>query len=158
MADSMLDESILDMPLEQMVTFRVSRLHAKMSAQASNILKNSAGISLMQWRVFVMLETHGKLTPAAIVRRTELDKGQLSRAIKGMVNAGLITSAPSESDQRAHVIDFTEKGLEVFHLARPHMRQRQARLLNSMTAAEREALFGAMEKLDAVVDELEAEQ
>lgn len=142
--------------LQQMVTFRISRLHARLTAQASKILKETAGISLMQWRVFVMLESHGKITPAEIVRRTDLDKGQLSRAIKSMVELGLITSEASESDLRAHKLDFTQKGLEVFMRARPHMRHRQSLLLGALDQKEQDALFDALHKLDIVVDEFEA--
>lgn len=146
----------LPVRLQNMVTFRISRLHARLNAQATNILKEAADISLMQWRVFVMLDSHGRITPAEIVRQTDLDKSQLSRAVKSMVERGLITSEASESDQRAHNLNFTEKGLEVFHLARPHMRRRQTRLLNALDQKEQEALFGALQKLDAVMDEIEA--
>ncbi|WP_353340093.1 MarR family winged helix-turn-helix transcriptional regulator [Pelagimonas sp. KU-00592-HH] len=143
--------------LQHMVTFRLSRLHARLTAQATKILKESAGISLMQWRVFVMIESRGTITPAEIVRQTDLDKSQLSRAVKSMVERGLITSETRESDQRAHSLAFTSKGLEVFEQARPYMRDRQARLLNALSAQEREALFAAFQKLDAVADDLEAE-
>ena len=146
-----------DIDLQKMVTFRLSRLHARLTAQATKILKESAGISLMQWRVFVMLESHGTITPAEIVRHTDLDKSQLSRAVKSMVERGLITSETSESDQRAHSLAFTELGLEVFERARPHMRARQSRLLNALSKTEKDALFRAFQKLDSVVDDLEAE-
>ena len=157
MPEDGLKDSILSMPLQEMVTFRISRLHARLSAQAAEILKKNGGISLMQWRILVMLETHGAITPAEIVRQTELDKGQLSRTIKGMVEQGLITSTPSESDQRSHVLGFTEKGLQVFRTARPHMRHRQMHLLSSLTDEERAATFAALEKLEAAADSLEAE-
>lgn len=143
--------------LQHMVTFRLSRLHARLTAQATKILKESAGISLMQWRIFVMLESRGTITPAEIVRQTDLDKSQLSRAVKSMVERGLITSETSESDLRAHSLAFTEKGLEIFERARPYMRERQSRLLNALSKPEQDALFAAFQKLDAVFDDLEAE-
>ncbi|WP_406644986.1 MarR family transcriptional regulator [Aliisedimentitalea scapharcae] len=155
MTQDELDNAVLDIPLQEMVTFRISRTHARLSAQAAQLLKKTSGISLMQWRVFVMLEVEGRITPAEIVRRTDLDKSQLSRTIKSMVADGLLTSEPSESDQRAHVLEFTAKGFEVFQQARPHMRHRQARLLNSLTDDERGALFDALAKLDSAVEDLE---
>lgn len=155
MAKDEKDEAEMRPHLQQMVTFRISRLHARMNAQATKILKETADISLMQWRVFVMLETLGKITPSEIVRQTDLDKGQLSRAVKTMIEQGLISSETSESDHRAQYIDFTEKGLEVFHRARPQMRDRQARLLNALSPNEQAAMFNALKKLDAVMDEIE---
>jgi DNA-binding MarR family transcriptional regulator len=155
MAETKLDDGLLRIPLQQMVTFRIGRIHARISAQAANLLQKTAGISLMQWRVFVLLETHKKITPAEIVRLTSLDKGQLSRTIKKMVADGLISSSPSETDQRAQVIEYTEKGLALFRKARPLMRQRQRFLINSLSDEENDALFRALGKLDVALDALE---
>jgi len=150
-----LEDPALTMPLNQMVTFRVSRLHAKIITQGSKMLMESAGISLMQWRVLVTLETSGRVTPAEIVRRTGLDKSQLSRTIKGMVADGLLTSETSESDQRAHLIDVTAKGIDLFQKARPHMRRRQQMLIDALGDPELETLFSAFDKLERAIDEME---
>jgi DNA-binding MarR family transcriptional regulator len=152
------EQTVTRAHLQQMITFRVSRLHARLNAQANRILKESSDLSLMQWRVFVTLETMGKITPSEIIRQTNLDKGQLSRAIKSMLDRGLISSETCESDQRAHYIDFTPKGLEHFNRARPHMRARQERLMGSLTPDEQRELFNALQKLDAVVDEMDGKE
>ncbi|MBE1283349.1 MAG: MarR family transcriptional regulator [Rhodobacteraceae bacterium] len=144
-----------DIPLNSMLTFRLSRLHLRLNAQAARILKESSGLSLMQWRVFVMLETVGQIAPSEMVRRTGFDKGQLSRVIKGMIKEGLVRSVSSESDQRLHLIDITEKGAALFEQARPHMRSRQNHLLDSLTDSERAAIFKAMDKLELAMEELE---
>jgi len=151
-----LEDPALTMPLNRMVTFRVSRLHAKIIAQGTRILMETAGLSLMQWRVLVTLETSGRVTPAEIVRRTGLDKSQLSRTIKGMVADGLLTSEPSETDQRAHVIDVTEKGADLFKRARPHMRRRQQLLLDALSDSELKMLFAAFDKLEHAIEDMEA--
>lgn len=150
-----LEDPALTIPLNQMVTFRVSRLHSKIIAQGSRMLMESAGISLMQWRVLVTLETSGRVTPAEIVRRTGLDKSQLSRTIKGMVADGLLTSEPSETDHRAHLIDVTEKGADLFRKARPHMRRRQQRLIEALTETELEVLYRVFDKLEQSIDDME---
>lgn len=146
-----------DIPLQQMVTFRLSRIHAKLNAQAARILKENAGISLSQWRIFVMIENHGKITPAQIVKRTEFDKGQVSRTVKGMVREGLILAAGNESDQRSHTLEFTDKGFALFQKARPAMRTRQTALLGSLTATERQVMFTAMDKLELAMERIDGE-
>ena len=72
-------------PLDQMISFRVSRLQSKLNAQAIKILKEHADLTPTQWRVLVMLETQGECTSSEIARTTQLDKGLLSRTIKGMM-------------------------------------------------------------------------
>ncbi len=143
-----------DIPLQQMVTFRLSRVHAKLNAQSARILSKSAGLSLSQWRIMVMIETHGKITPTTFVQLTKFDKGLVSRTIKGMIKLGLLRSESSETDQRSHLIDMTGKGLAVFEKARPYMRKRQSCLLDCLTFAEREALFQTFDKLELAIDDL----
>ncbi|GAB5437819.1 MarR family winged helix-turn-helix transcriptional regulator [Falsiruegeria mediterranea] len=155
-ADQVTDTEF-DIPLQQMVTFRLSRIHAKLNAQAARILKETAGISLSQWRIFVMIETHGKITPAQIVKRTDFDKGQVSRTVKGMLKEGLIVVEGSESDQRSHTLEFTDKGYGLFQQARPAMRTRQTALLGSLTANERQVMFTAMDKLELAMEQIEEE-
>ncbi|MBL4767712.1 MAG: MarR family transcriptional regulator [Rhodobacteraceae bacterium] len=155
MAEQTLKQVKAEMPMQQMVTFRLSRLHAKLNAQAVRILKETAGISLSQWRIMVMIETFGKITPAEFVRRTGFDKGLISRTVKRMIKEGLLSSDLSKSDQRSHMIDITEKGTALFEKARPHMRHRQAHLLNSLTVSERKVLFTAFDKLELAMDDLE---
>lgn len=155
MAEEALKQVTTELPMQQMVTFRLSRLHAKLNAQAVRILKESAGISLSQWRIMVMIESFGKITPAEFVRRTGFDKGLISRTVKRMIEEGLLSSDLSETDQRSHMIDITEKGTALFEKARPHMRHRQVHLLNSLTESERKELFTAFDKLELAMDELE---
>ncbi len=156
MVEKMLEQAGEYIPLQQMVTFRLSRIHAKLNTQSTRILNKSAGLSLSQWRVMVMLETHGKITPGEFVRLTKFDKGLVSRTIKGMIKEGLLRSESSELDQRSHLVEMTEKGLAVFQKARPHMRLRQAHLIDSLAPAERKVLFTAFDKLELAMEDLES--
>ncbi|MCP5074153.1 MAG: MarR family transcriptional regulator [Rhodobacteraceae bacterium] len=155
MAEKMLEEAGVEIPLPQMVTFRLSRLHAKVNAQSTRILNKSAGLSLSQWRIMVMIETHGKITPSEFVRLTKFDKGLVSRTVKGMITEGLLQTESSESDQRSHLLNMTAKGLELFETARPYMRVRQARLRDCLTEKERRILFQAFDKLEQATDDLD---
>ncbi len=156
MAEKMLEQAGEEIPLQKMVTFRLSRLHAKINAQSTRILNKSAGISLSQWRVMVMIETHGKITPSEFARLTKFDKGMVSRTVKGMIKEGLLQSESSESDKRSHLIDLTAKGLALFEKARPHMRKRQSILRECLTKTERKVLFDFFDRLELATDELDA--
>lgn len=137
-----------DFSLQEMVTFRLSRVHAKLNTQAINILKETAGVSLTQWRVLVMIDSFGPLAPTELARRAAFDKGQLSRCIKSMIASGMLHSKSSQSDNRSHVLSLTPAGLALFHKASPHMQERQSHLVHSLTKAERETLFNVLDKLE----------
>ena len=154
MADRKGSEQVVD-ELPKLMTFRLSRLQARANAQAARILKKHAGISLSEWRIFVTIETNGKITPTEIVRLTSFDKSLISRTIKGLQEKGLICADTSEDDGRSFAIDFTPEGLALFENARPVMRKRQQLLRGALTANELDVLFRVFDKLDDALDEME---
>lgn len=137
-----------EVPLFERVTYRLSRVQAKLNAQARRLLKAVADLSLTEWRVLIMLDEYEGVTMAEIGRRTEFDKGQLSRCIKVMSERGLLTSASSEADQRLQILRMTAEGRRRYELARPYMLQRQNMLLEVMTAEQRATLNAALEALE----------
>jgi len=142
-------------PLREMVSYRLARLQAKLNAQAIRILKQTSGLSLTDWRVLVMLETFGQTTSTKIAKEIEFDKGQLSRCLRRLQNAGLVKSTISEEDSRRQLLEFTVLGRETFEKARPHMRARQKQLLDCMEMEEKHMFFRSLEKLEQVADKSE---
>ena len=137
-----------------MVSYRLSRLQAKLNAQATKILKENGYLTLMQWRILVMLDLYGEVTIARIVRETEFDKGLLSRTAKAMVQKGLIATKSNDSDLRQNHLSMTPQGRGVFDRAFAPMRGRQDKLLNSMSDEQRENLFEAFEMIENSLDEM----
>lgn len=154
------DEAIgpYEAPLDQMMTYRLSRVYAQLNAQAARILKESSGLSQVQWRVLVMIDSFGAITANQIVRQLLMDKGQLSRTIKGMVESGLITSKENESDSRQHLLSMTETGRRLYEKARPAMRARQSNLIKHLTAQEHAAVLSALDKLELATREAEGKE
>ncbi|MDJ0629001.1 MAG: MarR family winged helix-turn-helix transcriptional regulator [Rhodobacter sp.] len=147
---------VYNVPLREMLTYRLSRLNAKMNAQATRILKKSSGLSQAQWRVLVMIDAFGPVPPAQIVRTSLMDKGQLSRTIKGMVTRGLIRLEASESDHRSHLLCITDRGRDLFERARPAMLARQTRLSGNLDEGDRAAFHRVLDRLEDAVEAVEA--
>ncbi len=141
--------------LRNLMTFRFARIQARANAQAARILKSHTGISLSEWRMMVMVDVHGKITPAQIVRITNFDKALVSRTLKGMQQKGLLTIETSATDSRSHVIDFTPKGRDVHKRTKPIMQRRQETLAASLAPGELKVLFQSLDKIDAALDTFE---
>ena len=139
--------------LKELVTFRMVRLNAKLTTQAARLLKNHSGLTPAQWRVMFMIHDNGPMTPARVGRLIGMDKGQLSRTIKSMVDTGILASTASEADQRSFELHLTASGQKLFHRAMPVMQKRQARLMGCLTDEERAVLYRAFDKLEAVTEE-----
>ena len=65
----------VDHPLSRFVSFRMSRVQAKLNAQATAILDRECGLSVIQWRTLAIIAILGETSPIAIARFGQLDKG-----------------------------------------------------------------------------------
>ncbi|MEM1235102.1 MAG: MarR family winged helix-turn-helix transcriptional regulator [Pseudomonadota bacterium] len=142
-------------PLDQRVSYRISRLHGRLNAQAARILSATAGISLSQWRILVMIDAETEISASEIVRLTKIDKAMVSRAIKSLSEEGLVKVVVSKSDQRLHQIRMTAAGRERFMRALPAMLDRQNGLVDGLSEGEAETLFTLIGKLEDAITSME---
>jgi DNA-binding MarR family transcriptional regulator len=139
-------------PLKDILTYRLSRLQAKLNAQATRVLRANGGLSLMQWRVLTLIDLYGSSTQAEMIRLTEFDKGLVSRTIKAMLDDGLIAARPHDTDSRQHVVTMTAHGRTIHDRARALMHARRETLLAGLTDQDRAALFRAIARIEANID------
>ncbi len=151
--------TVPDIPLEpelhRFLTLRLSRIQAKLNAQASHILREVNGLSLVQWRILALVAASGRSTASALSQYAGIDKGLFSRALKTLVAGGLISVATDPADHRSHVISATDRGFEIFERTLPIMRARQAHLVSDMTPEQRRVLMSALDKLEVAATRLD---
>ena len=140
------------LPLTRRITYRLSRTHSKLNAWATKILRERAELTLMQWRVLVLLDTLGDCTIAEMVRKTGFDKGLVSRTVKTLSHRGAVEMTPSSEDQRRQIITMTKHGRAIFDQAAQAMMARQEALVAGFTPQELEMLFAALDQLEAVAE------
>ena len=139
-------------PFEQVLTYRLARVQSKLNAQAVRILRDVAGISLVQWRIITMLGRLGESSSSRLVKESMLDKGLLSRKLGSLISEGLIVSRPHSSDKRVQLLSLTPRGTELHDRTLPHMSARQTVLTKDFDASELDALFQALAKLEQAAD------
>lgn len=122
--------------LSGFLTYRVSRLHGKLNAQATRILRNTVGITLNQWRMIAFIGSAGRLSASQLIQYSALDKGLVSRNVKALIEIGHVKSTPHESDSRVHLLTLSESGLTIFERALPLMRKRQIDLQKDISAED----------------------
>lgn len=135
-------------PIGHMLTFRMSRVQNKLNAQASALLGETAGLTLTQYRVLVLVGSLGPTNLSAIARESAFDKGLLSRNLKALVDRGYVGAEQDTIDCRVQHLTLTEAGRRVWDRARPHMRKRDAHLMAAITDAERKMLDLILDKLE----------
>lgn len=84
--------------LSDFLTYRISRVHQKLNVQASKILNDSVGVTLIQWRLIAFIGGAEEVTASELVRYTAMDKGLVSRNAKSLIESGLVVSSGHAKD------------------------------------------------------------
>ena len=131
------------------VTYRLAKLQSRLNAQGTAILKDNSGLSLVEWRVIQVIRMFDNPSLSQIADHVQMDKGQLSRKIKGMIEKGLLNSRRDDGDKRIQKLGLTEKAIEINHRLMPIMEQRQHNLLADVTPDELDLFYRVIDKIEA---------
>lgn len=138
--------------VQNFLTYRLSRVHARLTAQMVRLLASGPGVSLMQWRVLAILGDDEPLTRAEVSRLSELDKGQISHCLKAMIRDGLVNADEDLADHRQRHLRLTFRGRELYRQTAPVVIRRQEQLMACLDANEVKALNAALGKLERFAD------
>ncbi len=133
---------------------RVAQMHAQM--QREGIGSCCGGATATQCVILTELGRTGPVTLADLVRRVNLDKGWVSRAVETMAQEGLLTKEPSPTDRRAVVVEMTGSGESLCCDLNETLDSQSERIMNRIPLAERANVYRALALLEqALSDELE---
>ena len=141
----------LDMSFEKpssFVTYRLAKLQSQLNAQGTAILKEKSDLSLVEWRVIQVIRMFEKPSLSQIAEHVQMDKGQLSRKVKVMIEKGLLKSQRNDDDKRVHKLWLTEKAKKINMDLMPVMEQRQRRLLAYVTPDELQMFYRIINKIE----------
>ncbi|MEY8839904.1 MarR family winged helix-turn-helix transcriptional regulator, partial [Cribrihabitans sp. XS_ASV171] len=92
------------------VSFRISRLAAINERAGGHVFRSAFGISLNEWRILGITAALQPVTFGAIRAMLVMDKGQLSRVVKALIERKLIESRSASGDARQIELSLTEAG------------------------------------------------
>lgn len=149
------DATFGDLPLHQYLTYRLSRVQAKLNAQGARVLHEAVGLTLSQWRVIALVGAAGQTRLSVLAREAALDKGLLSRNVKSLIAQGLILARQDDIDHRIQHLSLSAEGKRVFERALPVTRMRQEWLRADLTEEEIRTFRTVLDKLEIASERLE---
>ncbi len=141
--------------LSTFVPYRFNNLAERISFALSRIYSERFDIAIPQWRILATLAEQPDLLARDIGRQTHMDKVRVSRAVKVLESRGLLQREASLGDSRASTLALTAEGLAMYARIAPMARDWEARLLQPLTARERDQLFRILGKLDCSIGDIE---
>lgn len=142
----------VNLEVDDFLSMRIANLSTLLLRVSTRRYLLAHEISLPEWRVLMMLVRQGSGTTRALREASKMDKGQMSRALLGLEKRRLVQRTQDETHELRHVLEITEKGLQLYRRIMPKARRAQAALLRHLTIDERKALDTVINKLKAVAE------
>ena len=134
--------------LRSFLTFRLTRLQAQINAQAQHILRTHSDIGQTEWRAMVLVQDHGQSTMAQIVRDGQIDKAQVSRAVKTLITKGYLDARTDPDDNRQSILTLTPAGAEVHARILPLMQARQHHMMDGLSEEDVARIYDIIDHLE----------
>lgn len=133
--------------IRDLLAFRVAMLAAANDRVGQSWLKAEHGVSLREWRVLGIIAALEPVKFGDVVHGLQLDKGQLSRLVKALVDRGFVGSQGDAGDQRISRLSLTPAGRDLHDVLLQKALRGNDRILAALSAAETETFIRLLDKL-----------
>lgn len=140
-------------PLERTLSYRLHLVNKLTDRSSSSAYAQEFGLPVGQARCLAAIGRFAPLSVVDLAVRSNLDKGQASRAAQSLVDAGLVAKRSSEVDARGVVLSLTPRGRKLWTRVVELIAQRNEEIFGCLSGAERRE-FGRM--LDRLIDHARA--
>lgn len=137
----------------------VARLQLAL-ARSARLLRETAtgGLTPTQLAVLGVLLRQGPLQLTELAAVEHINPTLLSRVVGRLEDTGFLKRTAQEHDRRAYLVSITDEGRAFAEGIRGERREALARRLSRLDAAHVHALFTALPALEALAEELSADQ
>ena len=146
--------------LSEYLPYRLAITSNRVSRMAARAYRARFGLSIWEWRTLAILGEGRSITAQDLADMAAMDKVAVSRAVKALVDRGLVERVAHEGDGRSRLLHLTAAGKDVYQDIVPMAREAEGRLLERLSADEREQLSRLLEKVrgsaQAVLDQSES--
>lgn len=145
--------------VEDFPSFLLMRLGSLAKSKLTRLYLDRAALSLPEWRLLNLLARFSPTTYPALVRRSTMDKAQISLTLRTLVAHGWATWEGAAANDRTRatrratrIIAIAPRGRAVIRKLLPEARRAQMRVLGRLTVDERVRLYTLLQKLCGVLD------
>jgi DNA-binding MarR family transcriptional regulator len=142
-------EEEIQLRLEAFLPYRLAVLANAVSRAFARRYEDEFGLSIPEWRVMALLAVSPGLTATEVAEATPMDKVAISRAVRGLAEAGRLKASADKADARRQRLSLTPAGMAIYQRIVPLARGLEAQLIGDLEAHERAALERVLEQLEA---------
>lgn len=133
--------------LDNFLPYRLSITSNSVSGAIARSYRARFGLKIPEWRIIAVLAHAEPLTQLGIAQATEMDKITVSRAVRVLMDRGLVTRAIGQADARERQVRLSEEGRRLHREIAPLALEAEEHLLAALSPEERETLMATLLKL-----------
>lgn len=134
-------------PITAMMSSRLMVLANLLKRGAILRYKRLAGLSSVEFGLVASLGRHPPMSVIRLAEAVGMDKGQISRALAGLVSRKLVAKAVNPRDNREVLVSLTRSGLVAHDAIVAGAQERNQRLLEQLNAEEVTMLLSHIDRL-----------
>lgn len=135
--------------LDRTLTYRLHLLHKLTDQESQRRYPEVTGLTMSDGRCLTTIGTFEPLSVNDLARRSNLTKGQASRAAQALVDQGMVLKADHPGDGRGVVLTLTAAGRKVWLKAMRMVEERNQGILACLDESEQAQLSAFLDRLIA---------
>jgi len=135
--------------LKQFLPYQLAKLAQQVSTSLAATYEQRFSLTIAQWRVLACLGEKGRATSKMIADESFMDKAKTSRAIKELIDRGLLIKQIDKADSRSFWLFLSDSGEALYSSVIPYAIDWEEQFLLELSASERANLKATITKLQA---------
>lgn len=128
----------------------------KLSAGASQLYREKFNVGIVEWRVLSMLAVESHIPAQRICQVVGLDKSAVSKSVQFLQSGGYVQSLMDPDDARRYTLSLTQTGQELHDRIFDVARERERRLLETLSPEEVEVFLSMLNRIHKQIDHVNA--
>jgi DNA-binding MarR family transcriptional regulator len=133
--------------LERTLSYRMHLVNKLTDKSSADAYAEEFGLPVGQARCLAAIGRFAPLSVIDLAARSNLDKGQASRAAQALALRGLVAKRPSDTDARGVVLKLTPRGRKLWSSVMDLISQRNAEIFGCLSSGERRELGRMLDRL-----------
>ena len=139
--------------IRDLISYRIARFAAANDRLGQLLFSQPFDIRMNQWRVLALIRALEPVGVRDIADELQMDKGQLSRIGKTLIERGLIRADKGQGDLRTVNWRTTRSGKALYRRVFEFACKRNQSFMSKLTNEEVQTLLGVLNKMGAIVEE-----
>jgi DNA-binding MarR family transcriptional regulator len=133
--------------LDRFLPYKLSVLTNRVSDAIAREYSERFDLTIPEWRVMAALGNTPGLSASEVAAKTAMDKVQVSRAVSNLVDKRRIERKSDAQDGRITRLCLSPRGQAIYLQVVPHALELEARLIATLSSAERASLARQIDAL-----------